>query len=529
LAEPLFINELIHKVKDGSIRIPSFQRGFIWDADRVAHLMDSMYKGFPFGSVLFWRTKQPLKTERILGPFVLPEQDPDYPVDYVLDGQQRVTSIFGVFQTALKPKVGEDASMFKIYFDLSQNNSIQDSSFIFVPDNEVDPEKHFPLNLLFNPPSYRRYLTNMSEEIAEKIDVLFQQFNTARIPVQTFSTDDRTAVAIVFERINRLGVELDTLQLLSAWTWSEDFDLQEEFQELAEDLAPYGFKNVGEDSDLLLRCCAAILKGNASPNIIISLNGEEVRQRFKEIRKGINGAVDFLRASLKVYSTQVLPFPTLLIPLSVFFATSNDQDTHPTHEQHEKLVHWAWRVFFTRRYSRRLEQLNADIVQINVLKNGLPSKLGEFSVDISPSFFTENTFTLSTVNTKTFILMLANEGPVNFISGSPIQLESVLRDCNKKEFHHIYPKAFLSQQKIPNTRINSLANFTILSRADNNMLGGTSPSDYRKRITQNEEALRIIMKKSLCPENIFHDDFHRFLEERTAVLVACANRLMGIH
>jgi len=176
-----------------------------------------------------------------------------------------------------------------------------------------------------------------------------------------------------------------------------------------------------------------------------------------------------------------------------------------------------------------LEQLNADIVQINVLKNGLPSKLGEFSVDISPSFFTENTFTLSTVNTKTFILMLANEGPVNFISGSPIQLESVLRDCNKKEFHHIYPKAFLSQQKIPNTRINSLANFTILSRADNNMLGGTSPSDYRKRITQNEEALRIIMKKSLCPENIFHDDFHRFLEERTAVLVACANRLMGIH
>ena len=328
MAEPLFINELIHKVKDGSIRIPSFQRGFIWDADRVAHLMDSMYKGFPFGSVLFWRTKQPLKTERILGPFVLPEQDPDYPVDYVLDGQQRVTSIFGVFQTALKPKVGEDASMFKIYFDLSQNNSIQDSSFIFVPDNEVDPEKHFPLNLLFNPPSYRRYLTNMSEEIAEKIDVLFQQFNTARIPVQTFSTDDRTAVAIVFERINRLGVELDTLQLLSAWTWSEDFDLQEEFQELAEDLAPYGFKNVGEDSDLLLRCCAAILKGNASPNIIISLNGEEVRQRFKEIRKGINGAVDFLRASLKVYSTQVLPFPTLLIPLSVFFATSNDQDTH---------------------------------------------------------------------------------------------------------------------------------------------------------------------------------------------------------
>ena len=78
MAEPLFINELIHQILNGNIRIPSFQRGFIWDADRVAHLMDSVYKGFPFGSLLFWRTRHPLKTERNLGPFELPVRDPDY-------------------------------------------------------------------------------------------------------------------------------------------------------------------------------------------------------------------------------------------------------------------------------------------------------------------------------------------------------------------------------------------------------------------------------------------------------------------
>jgi hypothetical protein len=375
---------------------------------------------------------------------------------------------------------------------------------------------------------YRRYLRTMEEEIAEKIDVLFQRFNTARIPVQTFTTDDRTAVAIVFERINRLGVDLDTLQLLSAWTWSEDFDLQEEFQDLAEDLAPYGFKDVGEDSDLLLRCCAAILKGDASPNTIISLNGEEVRRRFPEIRKGINGAVDFLRTSLKAYSTQVLPFPTLLIPLSVFFATPNEQDTHPTHEQHNRLVRWAWRVFFTRRYSKRLEQLNADIIQIRNLKEGRENHLGDFNVDLNMEFFTENTFTISTVNTKTFILMLANEGPVNFISGGPIQLESVLRECNKKEFHHVYPRAYLLDQGVPNNAINSLVNFVILSRADNNRLGGSPPSVYRNRITQNEESVRIIMKKSLCPESIFHDDFNKFRAERAEILLNKAKQLMQV-
>lgn len=67
MAEPIFINELIQKIVKGNIRIPLFQRGFVWDADRVAHLMNSIYKGYPFGTLLFWRTKTPLSTERMLG------------------------------------------------------------------------------------------------------------------------------------------------------------------------------------------------------------------------------------------------------------------------------------------------------------------------------------------------------------------------------------------------------------------------------------------------------------------------------
>jgi uncharacterized protein with ParB-like and HNH nuclease domain len=115
----MFINELIAKIMNGNIRIPSFQRGFVWDADRVAHLMDSIYKGFPFGTLLFWRTKTALNTERHLGPYQLPPNDPDYPIDYILDGQQGATSMFGVFQSSLQPSGGEDQGIFEIYFDLS--------------------------------------------------------------------------------------------------------------------------------------------------------------------------------------------------------------------------------------------------------------------------------------------------------------------------------------------------------------------------------------------------------------------------
>lgn len=528
MAEPMFIGEIITKILDGNIRIPSFQRGFVWDADRVAHLMDSIYKGFPFGSLLFWRTKMALNTERNLGPYALPQRDPDYPIDYILDGQQRATSIFGVFQTSLVPTPGEDASIFEIYFDLTQESNVQDSNFIYVPQNEYDPNRHFPLRLLFNPPEYRKFLRIMPEEIAGKVDLLYQRFTTARIPIQTFTTDDRTAVAIVFERINRLGVELDTLQLLSAWTWNEEFDLQEEFTELAEDLGPYGFRDVGQDSDLLLKCCSGIIANEASPQAIINLSGKEVRERFTEIKRGILGAVDFLRTTIKAYSASVLPFPSIIIPLSVFFATTNDQDTHPIAEAQIKLERWIWRAFFSRRYSKRLEQLNHDIKEIIKLKNNQPNSLGEFPVELNEDFFTKTQFNLNTANTKTFVLMLANEGALNFVNGAAVSIEPVLRNCNKKEFHHVFPRKFLLEHGVQNKEINMLPNFVVLAKADNNRLGGVAPSVYRKAMPDSNESVRLILSKAICPENIFHDDYDLFVSERNALLIAKAKQLMGL-
>lgn len=528
MAEPLFINELLIQILKGNIRIPSFQRGFVWDADRVAHLMDSIYKGFPFGSLLFWRTKTALNTEKSLGPYKLPNNDPDYPIDYILDGQQRATSIFGVFQTELLPDVDEDAACFDIYFDLTQEATIQDSNFIYLPRDEFKPYKHFPLKLLFNPPEYRKFLKTMDDSIADKVDLLYQRFTTARIPVQTFSTDDRTAVAIVFERINRLGIELDTLQLLSAWTWNEEFDLKEKFSGLAEDLEPFGFKNVGEDSDLLLRCCAAIIADEASPTAIISLNGTEVRERFQEICKGILGAVDFLKNNFKAYSAAVLPFPSIIIPLSVFFSTENDQSTNPTSDQQEILEKWVWRTFFSRRYSKRLEQLNTDVKEIKKLKSEGTSALGNFDVEFDNGFFCKTQFNLNTVNTKTFILMLASESPLNFVSGSPVSLGDVLRACNKKEFHHVYPKKYLTDENVSVRDINCLTNYVILSKAENNKIGGLRPSLYRKMMSRSEEIVSMILKKALCPEDIFHDDFGKFIKERDRLLVEKAKKLMRL-
>ena len=148
LMDKLSIRKIIEKINNGEVRIPSFQRGFVWEPEAVAFLMDSMYKGYPIGAVLLWRTKEQLVNERKLGRFTLPAPTKDYPIDYVLDGQQRLTSIFSVFQTELIPE--DDPNWKDIYYIFGKGEKSQEAKFIPLSADEVDLTKHFPLSVLFD-------------------------------------------------------------------------------------------------------------------------------------------------------------------------------------------------------------------------------------------------------------------------------------------------------------------------------------------------------------------------------------------
>ena len=77
MLENLSIRKIIDKISSGEIRIPSFQRGFVWEPDSIAFFMDSLYKGYPIGAVLLWRTREQLVNERSLGRFILPKPTKD--------------------------------------------------------------------------------------------------------------------------------------------------------------------------------------------------------------------------------------------------------------------------------------------------------------------------------------------------------------------------------------------------------------------------------------------------------------------
>ena len=107
---------LISDIEKGQIKIPQFQREFVWDMQKSANLMDSIIKGYPIGTFIFWKTKERLRSVRDVGNISLPEPNNGDFVNFVLDGQQRLTSLFaslkGIVITRERGRIDDYSNMF---------------------------------------------------------------------------------------------------------------------------------------------------------------------------------------------------------------------------------------------------------------------------------------------------------------------------------------------------------------------------------------------------------------------------------
>jgi hypothetical protein len=521
----LSIQSILDEIGKGLIRIPAFQRGFVWEPDRVALLMDSIYKKYPFGTLLIWRTNTRLKHDRKLGPFILPEPVEQYPIEYVLDGQQRLTAIYCVFTSALD--LDQSFEWKDIYFDLSVGDDAQGQQFLALAPTEVDSEKHFPLRAMFNSTEYRRLTRPFSEALAERIDHVYTRFQQVQIPSNVYQTEEKSVVSVIFERINRQGLPLDTLQLLSAWTWSEDFQLQAEFDSLFEEIEEFGFNTDDAEENLVLRCCAAVLNSDPAPDALLNLSGKEVRDGFERVKNGIRGAIDFLKESVLVTRVQQLPFQTILVPLSVFFAAERDSEIKLTNEQRRTLNGWFWWTCWSRRYSSGvLRNLKTDIDFMSSVKAlQLPNRIRFDRESLAQeTFFLTNKSQMSTVNTKTFILLLVQRTPRSFLSGQRVSFEDKYRMSNRSEFHHVYPRAFLKSTS-KQEDADCLANFAVLSKADNRQISASPPNKYIDMLPL-EQKSEILESALLKAEWLSTGSFEDFLSNRAKALSEFAKSLI---
>jgi hypothetical protein len=348
-----------------------------------------------------------------------------------------------------------------------------------------------------------------------------QRFVETLLPVETFENEDRTRVAIVFERVNRMGVELDVFQLLTAWTWSDEFDLQKQFLDLGEEFADFGFGDLGTDSELMLRCTAAALRGDPSPSSLVAMTGTEVRNDFPQVADAIRRAVDFAKTNFHIRHIGLLPYSALLIPLVAFFYQRPAGAL--SDPQHADLLRWFWRSSFSHRYSGNPQRnIKRDIAEAVNLRDGNPSELAGTAVEVEAEFFVTNRVSIRTVASKTFVLLLAQRTPRAFMSGERINLERVLAEANRSEYHHCYPRAFLERSGVAPELANSLANVAIITRIENRTISDRAPSEYRASMP---EDVSRVLESALLPESLFGDNYDIFLSERASMLAAAANEL----
>lgn len=134
-------DELMLKVRNGQIRIPDFQREFVWERSQIISLLDSVYQHFPIGSFLFWQTDDEIQSYRRIGEVEL-RRDRGRSVQYVLDGQQRLTSLFASLEQAkIAHRVNgkKVTKNLQIFFDLDEEEFVADP---FSKANERDPWKY---------------------------------------------------------------------------------------------------------------------------------------------------------------------------------------------------------------------------------------------------------------------------------------------------------------------------------------------------------------------------------------------------
>lgn len=528
-SSPMQIKVLISEIMRGKVRVPGFQRGYVWDPNRVALLMDTIYKDYPYGQLLVWHSYEKLKTERNLGGIELPAPEKDCPVDYIdyiLDGQQRITAIFRTFQTEVpSPEEGDD-DWLPIFYDFEAISGVQEPQFVALANSDAEVGRHFPLNSFFEPREFHQQCSELSDQRQKEIYDVQSRFAGSLIPIERFETSDRASVAIVFERVNRMGVELDLFQLLTAWTWSEEFELPQKFEELNEVLEEFGFRGIGANGDLMMKCCAAILRGNPEPSSLMDVNGEEVRSKFDLIAKSMQRAVDFLRTNLRLFDIRFLPYSSQLIPLAAYFAEKK-ANASVSKEHRLALLRWFWRSSFSHRYSGNPKRnIAIDVEEAVKLCRGESSSLGVAPVSVNESFYLSKGFNLNTVATKTFVLQLAQHCPLTFMDGGEVDLGRALAEPSRREFHHCYPKHYLSANGIEtdSSRINDLVNRAFLKRAENNEISSRAPSEYRGLMAENIDS---ILESQLLPKEMFDDDWQNFRRLRAEMLLGDAKRLLA--
>jgi len=515
--QPRTFSTLINDIARGQIKIPQFQREFVWDFKKCASLMDSIVKGYPIGTLIFWKTKERLRAIRDIGGCILPEPDEGDFVEYVLDGQQRLTALFASLKgLKVERESGKTDDFAEMYIDLEAK---EDEQIITADISDSGNGSAIRITDLLH--GGLRRLARYPEKFHGKLEEYKEHivsYNYSVVQVKEVSID---IAAEIFTRINLGGRPLTLFEIMVAKTFdpTRDFDLSERFHALIEDLKPLNYETISDA--IVLQTISLLLDNECKRQTILKLDKGDFINIWTDVVDGIERAVEYFRGFYRIPVSQILPYNALIVPFAYFFYNHPDR---PTGEKQKYLEDFFWRCSLSGRYSSGVEgKLAQDVRRIDkILNDELPTY--DWGIDLSPEFIIQNGwFSAGRSYVKAILCIYAYHQPKSFNDNSIVHISNYwLKQANSKNYHHFFPRAYM-RRKDKEDEANHILNITIVDDFLNKReIKAQAPSRYMKRFERTNPELEETMKTHLILDldrfGVWDDDYDTFIKKRATAI-----------
>lgn len=554
------VGHLVDMIERSELRLPELQRRYVWPATRVRDLLDSLYRGYPSGTILVWETDQEVPSKgfavsQTVGPFT---------PKLLLDGQQRLTSLSAIIRgqpIQLKGKVrpiqiafnldhpdGPPAEVLEVEDDEQPPASEQvddesDESAVGNTLQERLRNRAFVVgsNALFADPRWVRVsdifrsdktdwqllkpLVNSPEDPKyDKYSKRLQQVRRIKEYPYVMQVLERDLpyeeVAEIFVRVNSLGMKLRGSDLALAQITARWPGSLEMFEDFAEECEKVWFTF---DTGLLVRTLVAFATKQSRFRTAATIPVPILKESWEKAKQGIQFAVSFLRSNAGIEDESLLSSPALVIPIAVLAVLRNHQLSQ---DEERGLLFWLLMANAKGHFSASAETTLDNDLRI-LFNGGGPAELLEaLRQQVGRTTFEPSDFVGRSPRNPMFavvFLALKQGGAKDWQSGLNLSL-SHSGKWHYINFHHIFPKSVLAAAGYDSSEINEIANMAFISGGLNRTLSNKEPKDYVPGVVEKRGAEAFSGQRiPLDPKLWEVSNYRSFLEHRRAALAQLLN------
>jgi len=553
------ITTYLDELKNHDYQIPTFQRDVVWEKENVKKLWDSIYKFYPLGSILVWKTKIKLQNHREIGGHKIANSNGKTEFLYLLDGQQRTTSLLtSLYGGKIAGRENFDPSLF-VDITIGNTDDTDDESYKkrFLYWDEIDDkdgsfrrntgrknkfDEGLILKLIDIKESYndiqRKVIKhpeinlNFDHDYIEELGRMKQVLDNYRLSFIELKGIQVSEVCQIFERINQAGKPLDIFDIVVAKTFrpktenDEGFylrDLIEEFR----DINNSRFLQI-DDFDYLQIVTILIRENiensgihNITPRYLNDIKTEQIENIWTNTKNAILKTFDFFENTLNLKGPQLIPYRYFYLTISNYFYNNDNPN-------YDFLKKYFWfHSFHNDDLLSNTGDINNHISLLNSEKNNNEIKFDRFLI---------NKVTLRNASysskgriSRAILALYSSKQPKDWkFTDRDVIADNFFFSTDKPNLHHIFPTNYISNNRENNTLDNnSLMNIAYITQITNLEISDKNPLDYIKDYDKNPNFKNVI-KTHLLPNQILEwssmpemplDALDKFIEERIDLII----------